>query len=84
MAEVVVHQVALNWQPSASVVIGYYVYRGIAANALSKLFTSVDALPNYTDMNVTNGQTYYYAVTSVGTDNVESAPSNQISVTIPN
>jgi Abnormal spindle-like microcephaly-assoc'd, ASPM-SPD-2-Hydin len=84
VAAVVAHKVALNWQPSASSVIGYYVYRGAAANALSKLTGSIDQSASYTDASVSGGLTYFYAVTSVGSDNVESSPSNQISVTIPN
>jgi len=84
VAEVVTHKVALNWQPSASVVIGYFVYRGPAANNLSKLIGSVDPSPSYTDTSVSSGQTYVYAVTSVDSSNVESAPSSPISVTIPN
>jgi fibronectin type 3 domain-containing protein len=84
VAEVVTHKVALNWQPSASKVIGYFVYRGSAANNLSKLIGSVDPSPSYTDTSVSGGQTYVYAVTSVDSSNVESAPSSPISVTIPN
>jgi hypothetical protein len=84
VAAVVTHRVALNWQPSASDVIGYYVYRGSSANGLSRLTGSVETSPNYTDTNVTGGQTYFYAVTSVDSNNVESLPSNQVSVTIPN
>jgi hypothetical protein len=80
----VVHKVALNWQPSTSTVIGYFVYRGPAANNLSKLTGTVDPSANYTDTSVSGGQTYYYAVTSVDSSNIESTQSNQVSVTIPN
>jgi hypothetical protein len=78
------HSVALNWQPSASAVIGYFVYRGGSANGLSKLIASASPSTSYTDNSVANGQTYYYAVTSVDSSNVESAQSTPISVTIPN
>jgi hypothetical protein len=78
------HSVTLNWSPSASVVIGYNVYRGTGANAqLSKLSTSIDAATNYVDTAVVAGQSYTYAVTAVGTDGVESAPSTPVSVIIP-
>ena len=83
IAQSVTHHVALNWQPSASSVIGYYVYRGISATSLSKLTGSIDLSASYTDTNVAGGQTYFYAVTSVDGNNVESSPSNQVSVTIP-
>lgn len=84
VAAVVTHRVALNWQPSASEVVGYFVYRGSSANGLSRLTGSLNTSPSYTDTNVMGGQTYFYAVTSVDSNNVESAPSNQVSVTIPN
>jgi hypothetical protein len=32
---------------------------------------------------VANGQVYYYVVTAVDSSNIESAYSNQVSVTIP-
>jgi fibronectin type 3 domain-containing protein len=77
------HSVALNWQPSPSQVTGYFVYRGASATSTSKLFVTAIAATAYTDSSVSDGQTYYYSVTSVDSNNVESAPSNQISVTIP-
>ena len=78
------HSVALNWSPSATAVTGYFVYRGtISGGPYSKLFASADTAPNYKDSSVSDGQTYYYVVTSVNTSNVESAYSNQVSATIP-
>jgi hypothetical protein len=77
------HSVALNWQPSASQITGYFVYRGASASSTSRLFVTAIAATTYTDTSVANGQTYYYAVTSVDSNDVESAPSNEISVTIP-
>jgi hypothetical protein len=78
------HSVGLMWAPSTSPVIGYYVYRGASTTALSKLITSADRSPSYTDQSVTGGQTYVYAVTSVDSSNIESGFSNEVSVTIPN
>jgi hypothetical protein len=77
------HSVTLNWQASPSQVIGYFVYRGTSANNSSRLNGSASASTTYTDSSVANGQTYLYSVTSVDSSNVESSPSNQISVTIP-
>lgn len=77
------HSVGLNWQPSASQVSGYFVYRGSSASNITKLFLSSIAATSYTDSSVTNGQTYFYAVTSVDANSVESSPSNEVSVTIP-
>jgi Cep192 domain 4 len=78
------HSVALSWSPSASTVIGYFVYRGtISGGPYAKLNSPVDPALSYTDDSVASGQTYYYVVTSVDSSNVESAYSNQLGVTIP-
>jgi hypothetical protein len=78
------HSVNLQWQRSSSKVIGYFVYRGALPNALSKLNLSPNANTSFADKTVTGGLTYYYAVTSVNSSNVESTPSTPITVTIPN
>jgi hypothetical protein len=83
MAQSGQHSVTLNWQPSSSQVIGYFIYRGIIQGGLSKLSTSVDPSTGYTDSTVAGGQTYVYAVTSVDSGSVESAQSTLVSVTIP-
>jgi Abnormal spindle-like microcephaly-assoc'd, ASPM-SPD-2-Hydin/Protein of unknown function (DUF1573) len=76
--------VALNWQPSTSQVIGYFVYRKIPTQTqYSKLNASVVPTTTYTDSTVSTNQTYNYAVTSVDSSNVESAFSNQVTVNIP-
>jgi hypothetical protein len=77
------HSVSLNWQASASLVSGYFVYRGSSASNTSKLFVTAIAATTYADSTVANGQTYFYAVTSVDSNGVESSPSNEVSVTIP-
>jgi Cep192 domain 4/Abnormal spindle-like microcephaly-assoc'd, ASPM-SPD-2-Hydin len=82
-APTVQHTVGLNWQPSTSQVVGYFVYRGSSAADVTKLFVSSIASTSYTDNTVVNGETYFYAVTSVDADNVESFPSNQVSAAIP-
>jgi Abnormal spindle-like microcephaly-assoc'd, ASPM-SPD-2-Hydin len=84
VAQVAVHKVTLNWQPSVSSVVGYFVYRGTSADSLLKLSSTVDQSTSYTDGAVPGGQTYYYAVTAVGSGNVESSPSSPISVIVPN
>jgi hypothetical protein len=77
------HTVDLSWQASSSTVLGYYVYRGAGVSSLSKLTGTIDPNTSYADSSVQDGQTYVYAVTSVGSDNVESVPSIPITVTIP-
>lgn len=78
------HSVALSWSPSTSTVIGYNVYRsGSSGGPYAKLTPSVNTSTAFTDSSVQAGQTYYYAVTSVGTNNTESSFSNPVSATIP-
>ena len=77
------HSVGLAWSPSSSQVVGYFVYRsGSAAGPFSRLNTSVDASPSYTDTGLTAGN-YFYVVTSVSPENIESGYSNQVEVNIP-
>lgn len=77
------HSVALNWQPSETAAIGYFIYRSTGGGALSKLNASLDDSTSFTDSTVASGETYKYEVTSVNSNNVESAASNPIIVTIP-
>jgi len=83
LAQNVQHVVNLSWQQSGSVV-GYFVYRGASGGSLSKLDASASSSTSYADKTVANGTTYQYAVTSIDSANVESAPSNLVTVTIPN
>jgi hypothetical protein len=76
--------VALSWSASTSQVIGYYVYRGMGPTGpYSRLNTSPNPSTSYTDTTVSNNQTYYYYVTSVNSNDVESVPSTQVSVLVP-
>jgi len=65
-------------------VIGYFVYRRTGATGtFSRLDSSVDSLTAFTDNNVVDGVTYDYVVTAVSAENVESAFSVEVSVTVP-
>lgn len=77
------HSVELTWQASASPSLGYFVYRSTGNRAPSKLNTSLVPSTSFTDTAVVSGETYNYAVTSVNSTNIESATSNEITVTIP-
>jgi hypothetical protein len=78
------HSVTLSWVPSTSTVIGYNAYRaGVSGGAYSKLNSSPVTTAQLTDFSVQSGQTYYYVVTSVDSNNVESIYSNEVPATIP-
>jgi hypothetical protein len=76
------HSVALNWSPSASPVLGYYVYRGAAINGPYAKLNLVSAT-QFTDLSVQAGQTYTYVVTAVDANITESSYSNPATTTVP-
>lgn len=71
-------QVPLSWNPSFGAT-NYNLKRGTVNGGTYSTIFSANAT-NYTDYNVTNAITYYYVVTSVGT-NGESANSIQTNAT---
>jgi hypothetical protein len=78
------HSVTLNWDKSAGYVTGYFVYRSSKPSGpYAKLNAQATPEASYTDNSVVGGQTYYYVVTSVNSENIESAYSEQLSVTVP-
>lgn len=77
------HAVDLTWSPSTSTDIsGYAVYRGLTSDGPFTMLTTT-AATTYTDNNVQSGQTYYYVLTAVDSNNVESGFSTPASATIP-
>ncbi|HWZ83266.1 MAG TPA: choice-of-anchor D domain-containing protein [Terriglobales bacterium] len=78
------HSADLTWTASQDVVIGYNIYRGSTKGGpYTKINTVLDATTSYTDNTVSAGATYYYVATSVDSNNVESAYSNEVRVVIP-
>jgi Abnormal spindle-like microcephaly-assoc'd, ASPM-SPD-2-Hydin len=79
------HTVALTWERSStSSVTGYFVYRGSKPSGpFAQLNSSPESSPSYSDSTVSSGQVYYYYVTAVDSSNIQSADSNEVSVTIP-
>ena len=79
------HSVTLAWHPPAASVVGYNVYRGVAAKGP---FTRITSSPHpdatFTDASVVGGVTYFYLTTAVNKSRKESKYSNQVQVTIPN
>src|SRR5579859_7457822 len=79
------HDVTLNWNASnSSGVAGYNVYRGaISGGPYTRLNSSAVTVTSYNDNAVQPGQTYFYVVTSVSLNNVESSYSNEVMAPIP-
>jgi len=77
-------QVALTWGESSTSVSGYNVYRSpVTGGPYTKINPSLVPVMSYTDQTVAAGNTYYYVVTSVGTDNLESVYSPQVEASVP-
>jgi Abnormal spindle-like microcephaly-assoc'd, ASPM-SPD-2-Hydin len=80
-----VHEVQLTWGASNSPeVVGYNVYRSnVSGGSYAKIVASPVSGTEYTDTSVQADLEYYYVVTAVNVNGVESNPSNQTAVTIP-
>ena len=78
------HSVDLGWDASTSGVIGYNVYRGIVSGGpYTKINSSLVTGTTDTDTSVLGGLTYYYVVTAVDPDFIESVFSNEAQAIIP-
>ncbi len=81
------HVVSLSWSPPASSpdpVAGYNVFRAPSGgSSYTQLNSAALTQTNYTDDNVTNGQTYDYIVESVDAAGIQSVPSNMAVVPVP-
>jgi hypothetical protein len=78
------HVVDLSWTASTDTVVGYYIYRGTTPGGpYVKLNSAAETETAYTDSTVQSGQTYYYVVTSVDANQVESIHSNQAAAVVP-
>jgi len=82
--QTVSHSVVITWTASTSVVTGYNIYSATASGGpYSKLNSSPVAGTSYTDTTVQASQTYFYVVTSVDSNGVESAFSSEVSASVP-
>lgn len=76
--------VDLSWDASASTVIGYNAYRSDQdGGPYGRLNAAVIPVLTYADDTVERGRTYFYVVTAVRADSVESVNSNQATAVIP-
>jgi len=78
------HVVDLNWQASTSQgIAGYNVDRSADGATWKKINVSLAASTLYTDSTVSNGSTYYYAVTTQDINGNESGKSTSVKAAIP-
>jgi hypothetical protein len=80
------HDVILFWDASTTTdVVGYNVYRGTTSGGPypTQLNSSPINGTTYTDETAQAGQTYYYVVTAVASNGVQSANSTPVSATVP-
>ncbi|MEE8518038.1 MAG: hypothetical protein V3S98_02810 [Dehalococcoidia bacterium] len=70
--------VALNWDDNPEAELqGYNVYRSTTAGGPYDLLAAVVSISSFVDTGVTNGTTYYYAVTAVSKGSTESSLSSE-------
>jgi fibronectin type 3 domain-containing protein len=82
----VAYSVNLSWSaPTSSPdsVAGYNIYRSLSGGSLQLLNSTPITGITYVDNSVVSGSTYDYTAESVDANGVQSAPSNQIEVTVP-
>jgi cellulose 1,4-beta-cellobiosidase len=73
-------KIKLTWTQSTSPnITNNKVYRSTTSGGPYTLVTSIAAATTYTDTGLTSGTTYYYVVTAVDSNGVESPYSNQAS-----
>jgi hypothetical protein len=78
------YSVSLSWTASTSAAIGYNVYSStVSGGPYARLTSPPVAATSYTDSSVQQGQTYYYVVTAVNSQNEESGYSGQVSAAVP-
>jgi hypothetical protein len=76
--------VSLSWTASTtSDVVSYNVYRGTTQGSYSKINTSPVTSTSYSDTSIAANATYYYVVTAVDSNGVESTDSSPASANIP-
>jgi len=77
------HNVNLSWTASTSPVIGYFVYRATQSGGpYTELNPAPQAQTTFSD-SLPGGATYYYVVTAVDANLVESVTTPEITATIP-
>jgi len=79
------HSVSLAWDPSPSTnIVSYVVYRRTGATgSFTKVGSTSNTVMTFTDTTVQGNQTYFYQVTCVDSNNVESSVDGPVTATTP-
>jgi hypothetical protein len=79
------HSVSLAWDPSPSTnIVSYVVYRRTGASgSFAKVGSTSNTATTFTDTTVQGNQTYFYEVTCVDSNNVESSVDGPVTATTP-
>jgi len=80
---VTLHNVELNWDASASLVVGYFVYTGSVSGGPYILQNAAPSPSLNYQLNLQGGQTWYLIVTAVDANQIESFPSNEVPAVVP-
>ena len=79
---VAMHNVQVSWDASSSPVVGYFVYSSSQfGGPYTLLNVSPEPLINF-PASIPGGQTWYFIVTAVDANQVESVPSNEVAATL--
>jgi Abnormal spindle-like microcephaly-assoc'd, ASPM-SPD-2-Hydin/Immunoglobulin domain len=82
--QIVSHTADLTWSASTSDVAGYNIYQSaVSGGPYTLLNASPVSTVQYLDPSVQAGQTYYYVVTAVDLNGVESTYSNEAEAVVP-
>jgi len=79
------HSVSLAWDPSSSSnIASYVVYRRTGTTgSFSKVGSTSSAVTTFTDTTVQGNQTYFYQVTCIDSNNLESNVDGPVTATTP-
>jgi fibronectin type 3 domain-containing protein len=76
--------VHLTWEASTDEVVGYRVYRGTTDGGPYTSYTQGPVADlSFDDITAETNQSYYYVVTALDANGVESGYSNQIAIFVP-
>jgi len=81
---VTMHNLQVSWDASSSSVVGYFVYSSSQSGGPYTLLNAAPSPlpPPSFPVSVQGGQTWYFIVTAVDANQVESVPSNEVAKTL--